>query len=94
MTTIELFRWEGKRWGIEIKSECKECDLTTAMLQDMKEKEFKGKNVKIVIKPWFNSMFTSLKRGGWHAPVLFVDKKVFSQGVVPNRKKLAKRVLS
>lgn len=93
-TKIDLYLWEGKKWIFEIKSECRECDLTSAMLKDMKKKEFKGRDVMIEIKPWLDNVFSSLLKGGWHPPVLMVNGRVFSQGVVPDRKKLAQKVLS
>ncbi|MDP6605846.1 MAG: hypothetical protein QF664_06260 [Dehalococcoidia bacterium] len=33
-------------------------------------------------------MLDALKRGGWHAPVVTIDGKVFSQGVVPDEREL------
>ena len=91
--TITMYRWAGTKYGITIKSECKECDINTAILQDMKDKEFAGKNVVIEIKPWLTHVWESLRRGGWHAPVIVVEQHIFSQGVVLNREKLALQVL-
>ena len=91
--TITMYRWAGTKYGITIKSECKECDINAAILQDMKDKEFAGKKVVIEIKPWLTHVWESLRRGGWHAPVIVVEKHIFSQGVVLKRKELAQRVL-
>ena len=91
--TITMYRWAGTKYGITIKSECKECDINAAILQDMKDKEFAGKKVVIEIKPWLTHVWESLRRGGWHAPVIVVEKRIFSQGVVLKRKELAQRVL-
>jgi len=91
--TITMYRWAGTKFGITIKSECKECDVNTAILKDMKVKEFAGKNVVIEIKPWLTHVWESLKGGGWHAPVIVVENHIFSQGVVLKREKLARRVL-
>ena len=60
----------------------------------MKKKEFAGKPVIIEIKPWLTHIFESLRRGGWHAPVILVNGKLFSQGIVIDRDKLNQRVLS
>ena len=87
--TIAMYRWEGSWYGFTIKSKCEECDVNTGILNSMKEKEFKGKPVNIIIKPWLNNIWTSLLKGGWHAPVVLVNGKIFSQGIFINRKKLA-----
>ena len=47
-------------------------------------------DVQVTVKPWFNHLFDALRRGGWHAPVLTIDGKLFSQGVVPDEDQLRK----
>ena len=42
----------------------------------------------IEIKPWFNYMMKVLLKGGWHPPVVTVNGKIFSQGIVPDAEKL------
>ena len=58
----------------------------------MKQKEFAEKPVKIEINPWLTYIWDSLRHGGWHAPVILVNGKLFSQGVVIDRKKLVEQV--
>lgn len=89
---ITMYRWAGKKFGITIKSECEECDINSGILKDMKQKELIGRPVIIEIKPWLTNIWNSLFRGGWHAPVVLVDRKLFSQGVVINRSKLSKLI--
>lgn len=91
--TITMYRWSGKKYGISIKNECKECEINTAMLEDMKQKEFHGKPVTIEIKPWLTHLWESLSYGGWHAPVMVVNGKLVSQGVVIDRSKLTTLIL-
>ena len=91
---ITMYRWAGSKFGFSIKSECKECEINTGILEDLKQKEFAGKLVEIEIKPWLTYLWDSLKRGGWHAPVMIVNGKIFSQGVVIDRERLVKHVLS
>jgi|ETN02SMinimDraft_2_1059926.scaffolds.fasta_scaffold172433_1 hypothetical protein len=86
---ITMYRWEGSRYGFTITSECEECDVNTGILNSMKEKEFKGKDVKVITKPWLNNMWKSLIKGVWHAPVVLVNGKMFSQGIFIDRKRLA-----
>jgi len=49
--TITMYYWGGEKYGIKIKSDCKECDINTTILRDMEQNEFKDKPVEIVIKP-------------------------------------------
>jgi len=94
---ITLYKWEGKKWFFKITSDCEECDTTEAMLKDMMKREFKGKNVKLVIKPWLDNIFAALLKRGTHPPVLLINGKKFHQysirNPIFNRKKFKKTVL-
>ncbi len=46
--------------------------------------ELGGQHIRVEIRPWLRHMFDALRRGGWHAPVVTIDGKVYSQGVVPD----------
>ncbi len=87
-----MYRWAGSKFGITIKNECEECEINTGILEDMRQKEFLGKPVEIEKKPWLTHLWESLRHGGWHAPVVIVDGRLFSQGVVLDRDKLAELV--
>lgn len=86
MIKITDYKWEGRWLFLRIKTGCGECDLSTAILKDMMKKEFKGKNVELEIKPWLNNWYKVIFYGGWHAPVIIVNNKIFSQGKVIKRK--------
>ena len=86
--TITMYRWAGKKFGITIKSDCRECDINIDILEDMRQKELAGKPVTVEIKPWLTYVEKSLRHGGWHAPVILVNGKLFSQGIVLDRSKL------
>ncbi len=58
-----------------------ECDLTVSLVRRVAEEIG---NIEVRVRPWFNHLFDALRRGGWHAPVVTIDGKVFSQGVVPD----------
>lgn len=93
---ITDYKWAGKWLFLRIKTKCEECDTNTAILKDMMKKEFKKKDVKLEIKPWLNNWFEAWVRSGfraWHAPIILVNNKLFAQGRVIDRKKLAKTVL-
>ena len=44
------------------------------------------------MKPWIRHIFDALRRGGGHAPVVTIDREIFSQGVVPDAKELKERL--
>lgn len=93
--TITDYKWEGKWLFFKIKTHCNECDLSTAILKDMKNKEFKGLPVEIIVKPWLDHWFEAWMKSGfraWHAPIIMVDGEVISQGILVPREKLARRV--
>jgi len=46
--------------------------------------QLKGKPVSLRIFPWLDNWWKVILRGGWHAPILTVNKRVFSQGWVPD----------
>ena len=76
---ITNFKWAGKLGPFRIKTSCSECDLTTAVLQEIMKNEFKDKNVKFEVKPWLDNFFYCLVRGAWHAPIIMVNGKKFHQ---------------
>jgi hypothetical protein len=94
---ITQYKYQGK-WGpFNITSPCEECDLTTAILSDMMNSEFKGKDVVFETKPWLNNWIRLLFKGAYHAPIILVDgKKIYGfTGKNPlfNRKNLGDIVL-
>ena len=92
---VTQYKWAGRFWPFRIKTRCNECDTTTAILESMLNKEFKGKgrNVRLEVKPWLNNWYKIILKGGWHAPVVLVNNKIFSQGGIINREKLKDAVL-
>lgn len=60
---------------------CRECNLS---IRAAREAIGDRMDVELRIKPWWNHLFTVLRRGWWHAPVVAVNERLFSQGVVPN----------
>lgn len=96
MTTITLYKYLGK-WGpFKIDTPCDYCDLTSSVLQDMMDNEFKGLNVEFEEKKWLDNWITLLLKGAWHAPIILVDGKLFHQYSKENplfdREKLEKAV--
>jgi len=50
--------------------------------------KMKDIRVSIEVKSWFNNLLPNLIKGGWHPPVVMVNGKIFSQGIVPDAKNL------
>ena len=64
---------------------CEECDLTIRMVRGViDDLGDQGPRVELEVKPWLRHIWDHLRRGGWHPPVVAVDGKIFSQGVVPD----------
>lgn len=96
MAKVEVidYKWVGK-WGpFKIKTQCGECDFDTALIKDMMKKEFKGKDISFEVKPWLDNWWRVIWKFAWHAPIIMVNGKVYSQGVTIKRKEFAKYVLS
>lgn len=77
--TITQFKWAGKLGPFHIKTSCDECDLTTTILRDMMQNEFKDKDVTLEVKPWLDNLLYCLLRGAWHAPIIMVNGKKLYQ---------------
>jgi hypothetical protein len=71
---------------------CEECDIlvnvTTRVVNEINDNR-----VTVEVKPWLSSLRSSLKRGGWHPPVLLINGQLFSQGTVPNAKDLEQEII-
>lgn len=89
---ITMYQWEGQKFGLRINTPCRECDANVAILADMRRKEFYGKPVTIEFKAWLTHLWETLGFGGWHAPVVVVNNRLFSQGKTLDRRCLANAV--
>ena len=64
---------------------CEECNLSVRAVQRVAGDL---EHVEVRIKPWFNHLWSALRRGGWHTPVITIDGEIFSQGIVPDEAEL------
>ena len=85
---LTLYRYEGTFLFLRIKNRCRECDISYAVLQRLMNEQLFGRPVTLSIVPWLDNWWKIIWRGGWHAPILTVNGKVFSQGKVPDMPKL------
>jgi hypothetical protein len=83
MVKITVFRITGQQLFFTVPERvCEECDLTIQVARSVAERH--PGRVTVEIKPWFNHLLSALRRGGWHPPVVLVDRQRVSQGVVPS----------
>ncbi len=85
MPTVTVYPITGRQLGpLSIPHRfCEECDLTIRKVQQVVA-ELGRDDTNVEIKPWLRHALDALRRGGWHAPVVTIDGRIFSQGVVPD----------
>ena len=87
--TITIYKWGGKFFPFTIKQKCGECSLSLRVIKHIIEQvEKEGINVKLIEKPWLNNWYTILHKGAWHAPIIFVNNTLVSQGDVISQEQL------
>lgn len=92
MVDITIYKVTGKQLFFNIPEKiCEECDLSVATVKNI-AKKMNGNKIDIEVKPWFNKLPEVLLKGGWHPPVVMVNGKIFSQGIVPDAKKLENKI--
>ena len=48
---------------------------------------------QLMVKSWMNALLEALLKGGWHPPIVTVEGKIVSQGVVPEQKAVKDAIL-
>lgn len=86
---IIQYTWAGT-WGpFTIHVECGECGLTEGIIRDVLKTEFADEPITFEAKEWLPNWWRILFRGGWHAPIVTINKRVIAQGGVIDRGLLA-----
>ena len=81
-TVVTVYPMTGRQLFFNVPHAiCEECDLTVRLVQRVASDL---PHVEVRIKPWFNHLFDALRRGGWHPPVVTINGRVTTQGVVPD----------
>ncbi len=89
-TVVTVYPMTGRQLFLTVPHAiCEECDLTVRLVQRVASDL---PHVEVRIKPWFNNLFDALRRGGWHPPVVTIDGKVSTQGVVPDEATLRRAI--
>lgn len=90
---VTLYRWAGA-WGpFKVNIPCGECALTRDVLADTFATELAGIPVELDVKDWLSVWWEPLPRGGWHAPIVMVERRLVSQGHALNRGVLTEAVI-
>ena len=90
---VVVYRSTGKQLFFYVDaSYCEECDITIRHIIELSAK-LRDIHIKLSVKPWLDNIFQVLLKGGWHPPVVLVDGKRVSQGVVPNDGLLTKAIV-
>lgn len=90
---LTLYRWAGRFGPFKIKIPCGECALTEDVIEDTLANELGDVEVEFRQYDWLTWWWIPLRRGGWHAPIVMVGKKVISQGDALNRGVLTEAVV-
>ena len=88
---ITIYRFSDKQGLFTIpKDWCLECDLLVDMVQDVVKELGVEEKVDLKIRPWFLWAWLPFFRYfAWHAPILVINGKLISQGIVPERQRVA-----
>jgi len=82
---VIIYKYTGPQGLFTIpESWCEECDLLVRAVKG--EIEESGAKAELTIRPWFLWMAVPFFRHfGWHAPILVVNGRMVSQGIVAKR---------
>jgi hypothetical protein len=90
---ITIYPIAGKQlWFHVPDSFCRECDLTIHMVEKVVGDVDDPSLVRVWIRPWLRHLPEAIWRGGWHPPVVSINGKLFSQGVVPDAEALRQEI--
>ncbi len=90
---VTVYRVTGRQLFFNVsRSVCEECDLTVAAVARA-IKELDGVGVNFRVKAWLNNLPVALLHGAYHPPVLLVNGRVVSQGVVPAVEEIKRAIL-
>jgi hypothetical protein len=82
---IAVYSIAGKQLWFHIPdSFCKECDLTIRTVENVVGDLDDPSQVRVRVRPWLRHLPETIRCGGWHPPVVSVNGKLFSQGIVPD----------
>ena len=88
---ITIYRFAGKQGLFTIpKDWCQECDILIDLVEGTIKELGMEEKVNLKIRPWFLWAWLPFFRYfAWHAPILVINGKLISQGIVPERQRVA-----
>jgi hypothetical protein len=90
---IAIYPIAGKQLWFHIPdSFCRECDLTIRTVEKVVGDLDDPSQVRVRVRPWLHHLPEAIRRGGWHPPVVSINGKLFSQGVVPDADALRQEI--
>lgn len=89
---VTIYRYGGRFLFYRITKDCEECELSVHMARGIAEELGKDK-AEVEVKPWLDHLFEALLKGGWHTPIIVINGKRYSQGVVPRREEFKGAIL-
>lgn len=91
--TITIYPIVGRQLFFRVPERiCQECELTARVVRWVVAEMGNPQEVTIRIRPWLNYLPQVLLRRGWHPPVVTINGKRFSQGVVPDAAALCEAI--
>ena len=91
--TVDVYPIAGRQLFFRVPDwVCRECNLAVRAVQQVVEGLGNPKEVRVRIRPWLNYLPMALMCGGWHPPVVVINGKRFSQGIVPDIGKLREKL--
>jgi hypothetical protein len=94
LIAVTVYRITGRQGPINIPHRfCEECDLTIHVVQQVIA-DLDEPHVAMTVRPWLLWFWKPLLRGGWHAPIVTVNHRIISQGVVPSPETVRSAILA
>lgn len=86
---IIQYKWAGS-WGpFRIKIPCGECGASEGVIADVIQTDFAEEHergdIVFEVRPWLDTWWKPLVKGGWHAPIVLINGSLVSQGVFVDR---------
>ena len=95
MISIAIYIFTGRRWFFKIPQKWREeCDVLVSLVKTIIRELGIEKAVELKIRPWWIFWWLPLcMSGAWRVPILTINGRVFSQGVVPRKAELEEYLL-
>lgn len=85
---ITVYRITGNQLFFKVPDSF--CDVTDPVVNTVRQvlAEMGRTDIRVKVRPYLNHLPAALLRGVYHPPAVVIGKKVFSQGIVPDKSEL------